>query len=590
MKNLYLKLLAFLLISTFLLKLPAFADLKRDSKTVSTVNGYVSVSGDNCSAATFQILASSSGGGTPTVTFQTTTTGNDWVAVSATNINTKVSATTTTAAGIYAIPIGGYNRVRAIVTSISSSGASTSITGLCTNGINSALIDGQVSFASSGGALPVTQSGTWDEVGINDSGNSITVDGTVTIGSSSGSLTVIQPTAANLNVTVTDGAGALNTIVDSGTITCNAGTDLNTSALATEATLSTLNGKVTAVDTSMVTVSGALPAGTALLGMVGIDQVTANANEVVTKAGSVTTEASAATIATNTGNSATSLGTLDNIVSGTGANISQINGETIDVGAGTEAAAIRVTLPTDGTGVLTVKQPTAADLNVTVTDGSGALNTIVDSSALPTGASTLAEQQTQTTHQATIAGDTTNIETAVQIIDDWDNGASDGASVSGDVAHDSPDAGEPVKLGAKAVPIDGTDPGEAVAEDDRVNLRGTLDGLLLVSKQHPFSWCATEEETAAVTNDEIKAAPGAGLSLHVCSFIISNGATAGDYSLKEDSGGTPVTLQGKVYTAINGGAVIHYDPCIRVTANQEIGVTSTTVTTGSYTVCGFTSP
>ena len=38
------------------------------------------------------------------------------------------------------------------------------------------------------------QSGTWDEVGINDSGNSITVDGT----------------------TVTDGAGALNVICDSG--------------------------------------------------------------------------------------------------------------------------------------------------------------------------------------------------------------------------------------------------------------------------------------------------------------------------------------------------------------------------------------
>lgn len=30
---------------------------------------------------------------------------------------------------------------------------------------------------------PVTQSGTWDEVGINDSGNTITVDGTVTVGS-----------------------------------------------------------------------------------------------------------------------------------------------------------------------------------------------------------------------------------------------------------------------------------------------------------------------------------------------------------------------------------------------------------------------
>jgi hypothetical protein len=38
--------------------------------------------------------------------------------------------------------------------------------------------------------------------------------------------------------------------------------------------------------------------------------------------------------------------------------------------------------------------------------------------SLPTGASTLAEQQSQTTHLATIAGDTTDIETAVELIDD----------------------------------------------------------------------------------------------------------------------------------------------------------------------------
>lgn len=39
-------------------------------------------------------------------------------------------------------------------------------------------------------------------------------------------------------------------------------------------------------------------------------------------------------------------------------------------------------------------------------------------SALPSGASTLAEQQSQTTHLATIAGDTTDIETAVELLDD----------------------------------------------------------------------------------------------------------------------------------------------------------------------------
>ena len=42
----------------------------------------------------------------------------------------------------------------------------------------------------------------------------------------------------------------------------------------------------------------------------------------------------------------------------------------------------------------------------------------VVTSALPSGASTLTEQQSQTTHLSTIAGDTTDIEAAVELIDD----------------------------------------------------------------------------------------------------------------------------------------------------------------------------
>lgn len=55
---------------------------------------------------------------------------------------------------------------------------------------------------------------------------------------------------------------------------------------------------------------------------------------------------------------------------------------------------------------------------VPLLDADGQLQVDVLSNALPTGASTLAEQQSQTTHLATIAGDTTAIETAVQLIDD----------------------------------------------------------------------------------------------------------------------------------------------------------------------------
>ncbi len=58
---------------------------------------------------------------------------------------------------------------------------------------------------------------------------------------------------------------------------------------------------------------------------------------------------------------------IDNAVSGAGFNITQVNGEAIDVGAGTEATAIRVTLPTDGTGKVTAVSGTAANMKVEAT-------------------------------------------------------------------------------------------------------------------------------------------------------------------------------------------------------------------------------
>ena len=55
---------------------------------------------------------------------------------------------------------------------------------------------------------------------------------------------------------------------------------------------------------------------------------------------------------------------------------------------------------------------------VLATDQPALTNKLLVTPDLPSGASSLAEQQSQTTHLATIAGDTTNIETSVQLIDD----------------------------------------------------------------------------------------------------------------------------------------------------------------------------
>lgn len=174
--------------------------------------------------------------------------------------------------------------------------------------------------------------------------------------------------------------------------------------------------------------------------------------------------------------------------------------------------------------------------------------------------------------------------TALQLMDDWDNGASDGASVSGDVAHDTVDAGEPVKIGMKAYELDGTAPQTAVAEADRVNAISDLVGRQYVATEHPRFWHVSADYASAQTNASVKAAPGASLALYVTDIMISNGATAGNVTLLDGSGGTVLF---EVYPAINGGAVLNLKNPIKLTDNTALCITSTTVTTHSVFVSGF---
>ena len=183
---------------------------------------------------------------------------------------------------------------------------------------------------------------------------------------------------------------------------------------------------------------------------------------------------------------------------------------------------------------------------------------------------------------------TLKIYKTASVLDDWDNIASDGASVSGDVAHDSADAGEPVKIGAKAVLFNASaPPNAAAAENDRVNAIADEYGRIYVETVHPNYFDISVDYATAQTNATIKAAPGAGLSLYLTDIIISNGATAGNITLLDGSGGTVLI---EIYPAINGGCSTNLRTPIKLTANTLLAITSTSCTTHSITVCGFTAP
>ncbi len=162
--------------------------------------------------------------------------------------------------------------------------------------------------------------------------------------------------------------------------------------------------------------------------------------------------------------------------------------------------------------------------------------------------------------------------------------------IVGTIADDATTPGVPVMVGGSAKESDGTDPGSVSAEDDVARLITDRNRRLYVNTAHPNLWSVNEDHTTAQTNNELKTAPGASLSLYITDIIVSNGATAGIVQFVEDTGGTPVAKTGKLYLAINGGAVMNLKTPIRVTANKNFGFTSTTVTTHTITVNGYIAP
>ena len=239
------------------------------------------------------------------------------------------------------------------------------------------------------------------------------------------------------------------------------------------------------------------------------------------------------------------LGATDNAVLDT---IASNTGTGAVVGGGTEAAAMRVTIANDSTGV------------VSVDDNGGSLT--VDGTVSISGTVTVGS------HAVTNAG-TFAVQSA------------------GAVAHDAADSGNPVKVGGKAYNFDGTVPGTAVAENDRANFITDVYGRQFVETAHPNYWRLSADYASAQTNTSLKTAPGAGLKLYVTDVIISNGATAGNITLLDGSGGT-VLLE--IYPAINGGVAMPFRTPIALTANTALVITSTTVTTHSVTITGYTAP
>lgn len=254
------------------------------------------------------------------------------------------------------------------------------------------------------------------------------------------------------------------------------------------------------------------------------------------------------TIDTDTGNMVTALQLIDNAVDGNYLNVNlNIAGTDCVGGSGAQdAQTLRVILATDDPAVahlnniLTALQimddwdesdrakvnPIAGQVGV-----QGAEGTIT---AL-TQRVTLATDDDGVVHLATIAGDTTGIETAVEIMDDWD------------ATHDSAVSADGPQVMAA---YDATKP--AVVEDgDAVRILADQYGRLLAGVE-PTRWQEDYDSVDASGEGEAIKASAASTILVVQSYIISSDAEIWVKLQEENS----AALTGKFWLKAGGGVAI----------------------------------
>jgi hypothetical protein len=358
------------------------------------------------------------------------------------------------------------------------------------------------------------------------------------------------------------------------------GADVGAGNVGTETqrvTIATNDVNQSAINTATTTIAGAVQGTEMQVDLVGI--------------GDVATQTTLASIKTDTGTMTIDLASLDakfassatlsdNFANPTSTTVGSFgmlwDGATWDRMPGTSADGVTVNLGSNNDVTLATLPDTASSDLATTAAGFAA-----EGSALGSG---VLLQGDDGTDRKNINVDATTGDVQVDVTNTVtvDLGANN--DIQGDVAHDSADSGNPVKVGGKAKNMDGTAPGTDVAEDDRVDMIATVDGRQFVETTHPNFWHTSADYASAQTNATVKAAPGAGLKLYITDVIVSNGATAGNVTLLDGSGGT-VLLE--LYPAINGGLTHSFRTPLALTANTLLAITSTTVTTHSVTVSGF---
>ena len=166
-------------------------------------------------------------------------------------------------------------------------------------------------------------------------------------------------------------------------------------------------------------------------------------------------------------------------------------------------------------------------------------------------------------------------------------------SVSESTAEDVAAAGAErlVRIGCVGNDADGTPFTTSGADGDYTHVACDRNGALMVTGQHPDQWSYHENSSSALTDTTVSGACGAGLYNYIGTLAFSSGAATQVTLLIEDS--TTTTILGPYYLeAVSGrGAVINFNPPKKqTTANTLISITTTGAVAKSVDITGFCSP
>ena len=154
-----------------------------------------------------------------------------------------------------------------------------------------------------------------------------------------------------------------------------------------------------------------------------------------------------------------------------------------------------------------------------------------------------------------------------------------------DAAHSSGD------VGVMALAVMKTTPVATAAADDYHPLETDSEGKLWVNARQGTTWAAFHDVAGGAHADvALQSAPGANLSLYVTDIVITNDATlATSVKLEEDTASAKTALTPIMYVPASGGIVINYVTPKKLTANKDLGFTTTGTANTSIEVRGFTA-